>query len=301
MSRETLELVAATLRPGEDYRDTLRSLAGIDWRQAALDLADARDRAFAARATAAGAALFHSFANFVAIAAHPHRESVRRVNLLKGRPAGQVGSVSTTRARIETLFDWDALPTGLRREHVRVLLDDFYERGPMGFRGPAAPRIPDHLAAHDAGVRTTQIIAPGYRCRSSELIGEVLELIGEDFVFITSANVSSALTGRVEAAHYDLAGVRRDFGDSDGIVLIGHRDEPAARAAYPEYLPMSTSILAFHKLASDGGRAALVLERHGSLDPERVREIVDGHGFGLALGERARERLPLRDDVERSS
>jgi hypothetical protein len=84
MSRETLELVAATLRPGEDYRETLRRLAGIDWRQATLDLADPRDRAFAARATAAGAALFYSFANFVAIAAHPHLESVRRVNVLKG-------------------------------------------------------------------------------------------------------------------------------------------------------------------------------------------------------------------------
>jgi tRNA A37 threonylcarbamoyladenosine synthetase subunit TsaC/SUA5/YrdC len=275
----TLDALAATLRPGEDQRDTLRTLAGIDWRHATLDLADPRDRMFAARATAAGAALFYSFANFCAIAAHPHLESVRRVNLLKGRPAGQVGGVSTTRARVETLFDWDVLPAGLTRERVRALIDDFYERGPMGFRGPAAPQIPDHLASDDAGVRTTQIIAPGYRCPSNELIDEVLELIGEDLVFITSANVSSTLTGTLEAAPYDLAGVQRDFGDRDGIVLIGHRNEPAARAAYPEHLPMSTS---------------------GSLDAERVREIVDGHGFGFALGERARERLPLRDDVERS-
>ena len=45
--------------------------------------------------------------------------------------------------------------------------------------------------------------------------------------------------------------MQEDFGESDGIVLIGHRDEAAARASYPRHLPMSTSILAFHKLARD--------------------------------------------------
>jgi hypothetical protein len=92
----TLEALASTLRPGEDHRDTLRALAETDWRRTTLDLADPGDRSFAARATAAGAALFYSFANFCAIAAHPHVDSVRRVNLMKGRPVDQVGSVSTT-------------------------------------------------------------------------------------------------------------------------------------------------------------------------------------------------------------
>jgi tRNA A37 threonylcarbamoyladenosine synthetase subunit TsaC/SUA5/YrdC len=295
----TLRTLAETLRPGEDHDDVLRALAETDWRETRLDLADARDRTFAARATAAGAALFCSFANFCAIAAHPHLESVRRVNRLKGRPVDQVGSVSTTRDRIETLFDWDALPGGLTRERVTALIDEFYERGPMGFRGPAAPHIPDHLASSNAGIRTTQIIAPGYRCPSNRLLDEVLELTGEDLVFITSANVSSTVTGSLEAAHYDLAGIQRDFGDKDGIALIGHRDEPAVRARYPEYLPMSTSILAFHQLAADdGSRPALMLERHGSLDAQRVRELADRHGFDLVLGERTRERQPLRDEVE---
>ena len=89
-----------------------------------------------------------------------------------------------------------------------------------------------------------------------------------------------------------------DFGGKDGIVLIGHRDEGAVRASYSRHLPMSTSIVAFHRLARDeAGGPALILERHGSLGVEDVRELVAKHGFGLVLGEKAHERLPLRDDV----
>jgi hypothetical protein len=40
-----------------------------------------------------------------------------------------------------------------------------------------------------------------------------------------------------------------------------------------------------------------VLERHGSLGVEGVRETVARHGFGLVLADGARKRLPLRDDV----
>jgi hypothetical protein len=61
---------------------------------------------------------------------------------------------------------------------------------------------------------------------------------------------------------------------------------------------MSTSILAFHRLGTDEqGRPALVLERHGSLAADDVRDIVAGFGFGLVLGPGAAERLPLRDDT----
>lgn len=297
----TFAALSARLRPGENRETLLRRLAETDWRATQLDLADAGDRTFAAQATAGGAALFYSFGNFCAIAAHPDVQSVVRVNLMKGRPADQVGSVTTTRDRIDALFDGDRLPDGLTRARVLDLVDELYERGPMGFRGPAAAGVPDHLASIDDGVRTTQIIAPGYRCPSNELIDEVLEVVDADFLFITSANVSSTATGNVEAAHYDLAGMQRDFGDKEGIVLIGHRDDEAVRATYPEHLPMSTSILAFHELAADDGRSALVLERHGSLAAEVVREVVDRHGFGLVLGERAGERLPRREDVERTS
>ena len=62
---------------------------------------------------------------------------------------------------------------------------------------------------------------------------------------------------------------------------------------------MSTSIVAFHKLERDEtGRPAFVLERHGSLGAEDVAAIAARHGFGLVVGDAARERLPLRDDAE---
>ena len=65
-----------------------------------------------------------------------------------------------------------------------------------------------------------------------------------------------------------------DFGGKDGIVLIGHRDEAAVRASYARHLPMSTSILAFHKLDRDEtGEPALILERHGSLGVDDMREL----------------------------
>jgi tRNA A37 threonylcarbamoyladenosine synthetase subunit TsaC/SUA5/YrdC len=273
-------------------------LEAIDWTATALDIDDADDRDLAARATAVGAALFYAFGNFYGVAAHPSRESVVRVNLLKGRPENQVGSVTTTRDRFGLLFDWSLVPPELSRERVLALIDDFYALGPMGFRGPAAPALPAHLTALDADVRTTQLIAPGRRCPSNALLADILTRVDEDYLFITSANVSGGVTGRVEAAHYDLDGIRRDFGDKDGVVLIGHRDEGLVRASYPRHLPMSTSILAFQKVwRDDEGRPALVLERHGSLPVDDVRGVVAQHGFGLVLAETALERLPLRDDV----
>jgi tRNA A37 threonylcarbamoyladenosine synthetase subunit TsaC/SUA5/YrdC len=283
---------------GANERRVLGRLAATDWSEAALDIAEPTDRTFAAEATALGAALFYAFGNFYAVAAHPQREAVVRVNLLKGRPENQVGSVTTTRDRFHLLFDWSLVPEPLTREQVLALMDDFFTLGPMGFRGPTAYGVPDHLTSLDAGIRTTQVIAPGYRCPSNGLLDDVLGLIGCDFLFITSANVSGGVTGRIEAAHYDLEGIQRDFGKRDGVVLIGHRDEGLVRAGYPRHLPMSTSIVAFHRIEQDErGRPALVLERHGSLPVEEVRGIAANHDFGLVLGAGAHERLPMRDDA----
>ena len=203
--------------------------------------------------------------------------------LLKGRPENQVGNLTSTRDRFERLFDWSLLPDELDRTRVLALMDDFYALGPMGFRGPAAHHVPGHLTSLDDELRTTQVIGPGYRCPSNELLDEILTRVGEDFLFITSANVSGGQDG---------------FGGKDGILLIGHRDEGAVRASYARHLPMSTSILAIHRLAQDeAGEPALILECHGSLGADDVRELAAEHGFGLVLGEKARERLPLRDDI----
>jgi 2-isopropylmalate synthase len=294
--RDLAPQLVPALTPADDA--VLDTIAATDWTSSALDIADAEDRTLAACATALGAAVFYSFGNFCAVAAHPRWESVRRVNFLKGRPENQVGSVTTTRDRYGLLFDWRLLPDGLTRDQVLALMDDFFAIGPMGFRGPAAALVPGHLTSLDGETRTTQVIAPGYRCPSNALLEEILGLVDEDFLFITSANVSGGVTGRVEPAHYDIEGIQQDFGHQEGIVLIGHRAEAKVRATYPRHLPMSTSILAFHKLGVDeSGEPAIVLERHGSLDVEPIREIVARHGFGLKLEAGALQRLPMRDDA----
>jgi hypothetical protein len=48
-------------------------------------------------------------------------------------------------------------------------------------------------------------------------------------------------------------------------------------------------------------RPHLVLERHGSLHVDDVRDVLDGLGFGLVIGAKARTRLPQRDYAERMS
>jgi hypothetical protein len=213
--------------------DVLRRLVETDWRESALDLDDPDARAFAISAAALGAALFYSFGNFCAIAAHPDRRSVVRVNLLKGRPENQVGSVTTTRDRVDALFDWTELPEGLTRERVVALMDDFYALGPMGFRGPAGAAIPPQVATLDGEIRTTQLIAPGYRCPSNELLAAVLDRTGIDYLLITSANVSSGVTGRIEPAHYDLRGIQARLRR-----LRRHRrHRPPRRAARAGLLP----------------------------------------------------------------
>ena len=285
--------LAASPTPAD--HEVIERVRRTDWTRVTLDLADPHHRHLAARATALGTALFYSFGNFCALAGRAHRASVERINRLKGRPAQQVGSVTTTPERLVTVFDWTRLPDGLAGEQVQALMDDFFQRGPMGFRGPAAGHVPAHLTSDDAGITTTQLIAPGYACASNALIGETLALLGEDLLFITSANRSSRSTGQPEPPHYEVRGLQTDFGDQAEVVLIGHRDEAAVRARYPQLLPMSTSIIAVHTLARDeGGRPALVLERHGSLAVGEVRALVARHGFGLVLGEQAHCRLPWR-------
>ena len=120
-----------------------------------------------------------------------------------------------------------------------------------------------------------------------------------DFLFITSANISSGRTGQVEPAHVELQGMQRDFGGCDGVVMIGHRDEAAVRLSYPEHLAMSTSIVAFHALApGERSKPSLVLERHGSLSAERIREVAARFSLDLQLGEGGQVRLPMRTPLE---
>src|SRR5947208_2076107 len=142
-----------------------------------LDLSSPADTEFTAHAIAAGAVVGHAFGNFYVISTRPDADVVRGVNLMKGRPADQVGSLTTTRELVPGLFDWSQLPDGLSRHTVTGIIDRLFEMGPFGFRGPAGVHIPHHLAALDGDIRTTQVIAPGYACQSNTLLDRAMELL----------------------------------------------------------------------------------------------------------------------------
>jgi hypothetical protein len=257
-----------------------------------LDIADLGHRREAAEAAAEGSALFYAFGNSCALAARPDLQSLRAMNALKGRPLDQVGSVTTTPERTSHVFDWDRVTIGWSA--LVAVMADLHALGPIGFRGPAAASIPDHLTVTDAGVRTVQLISPGDACPSNGLVGNVLDLIGEEILYITSANTSSHVSEQTEAAHFEMLEIQREFGELPGVTLIGHRNERTVRRQYRLHLPCSTSIVAFHRPALEGGRPALVLERLGSLGADDIRDVAARHGLGLVIGEGARERVPVR-------
>jgi tRNA A37 threonylcarbamoyladenosine synthetase subunit TsaC/SUA5/YrdC len=246
-----------------------------------LNLASQADRRLAAIATTNGAALFYGFGNFCALAALPDLASMQRVNALKSRPLAQAGSVTTDPWRASRVFDWH----GTDRARIEAVMEEFMAVGPIGIRGPASGRVPAHLTVMDGDVRTAQLISPGLRCPSNQLVGEVLNRSGEDLLFITSANTSSTLSKQTEAAHCEMRAIRDEFGHHPEAVLIGHADERAARAMYPWHLPCSTTIISFH-------RGHLVLERHGSLGIEHAKVIAARRGLDLEVANQ--KRVPVR-------
>lgn len=262
------------------------------------------DAALAARALDAGAVVGHAFANLYAITTLADADTVRRVNLMKGRPPGQVGSITAPPAAIRDVWDFGDLPYGLNRRRVLKLIDTFFSLGPFGFRGPAAAHVPPHLTFPDGPASTAQVIAPGYACPSNGFLSEAVRATGDPFLYITSANRSRHATGAEDSpAHWRADGLRAEFGDEPGFMIVEHPDEAAARARYPRYLPMSTTILGFHRVEHVDGdrRPHLVLERHGSLPVDDVRTVLDDLGYGLVIGPRARTRLLLRDYSQRMS
>jgi hypothetical protein len=270
-------------------------------RPATRRLGDARDVDAAARDLADGVVVGQGFANFYVLTARADRETVTRVNVMKGRPPDQVGSITVPPSGVPALFDWDRLPPGLSRRRVLGVVDTLFGLGPFGFRGPAARHLPDHLTFVEGGVRTAQVIAPGYACPSNDFLSRGLDATGSDVLYITSANRSRHLTGADDTpAHWRADGLLAEFGHEPDFALLQHDDEAAARAAYPGYLPMSTTILGFHagvRYPSDGRRSRplLVLERHGSLHVDAVRGVLDRLGFDLAIAPRATTRLLLRE------
>ena len=254
--------------------------------------------AAAARQLSAGAVVANAFANFYVITSRGDAETVRRVNVMKGRPPGQVGSITGPPAALWEVWDLDRLPDGLTTRSLRTLVDTFFARGPFGFRGPAADSLPPHLTFPEGDITTAQVIAPGYACPSNRFLGQARWACGDGLLYITSANRSRHLTGADDsAAHWRADGLVAEFGNEDGFLLLAHPDEAAARARYPGYLPMSTTILGFHTVIRRPGdpRPHLILERHGSMPIADVRAVLAGLGFGLMIGPKAETRLQLRD------
>lgn len=262
-------------------------------------LTDVVESARAAAELAAGGVVGHGFGNFYAITARADQASVARVNAMKGRPVDQVGSVTVPPSRIPEQFDWTALPPGLSRRAVLTVMDTFFGLGPFGFRGPAAAHLPAHMTSRDGAALTTQVIAPGYACPANDFLTRGLDATGDDLLYTTSANRSRHLTGADDTpAHWRADGLRAEFAHEPAFRLLEHPDEDAARAGYPLHLPMSTTILGFHRLGtnpSDPRMIQFVLERHGSLHVDVVRNVLDRFGFGLEIGPRARTRLRLRE------
>lgn len=277
------------------------SMAGLrSARSRRLLIDSAADVAYAARALTAGGVTATAFGNFYVIVTRPAVKTVRRVNVVKGRPIHQVGSITTEASRIPAMFDWSQLLERRTAERVQALMETLYGFGPFGFRGPAAAHVPDHLTQLDGGVRTTQVIAPGSRCPSNAFFARAVAEVGAELLYITSANRSRHLTGAVEEpAHWQAAGIAADFAHVPDLVIIEHRDEGAAREAYPGFAPTSVTLLSFHALGgSPGGGAVLTVDRHGSLPISAVRHVAEPFGFDVVLGQHAQQRLQIRDYPE---
>ncbi|MFF2774067.1 hypothetical protein ACFVU3_04090 [Streptomyces sp. NPDC058052] len=260
-------------------------------------LDDPEDVREAATALAEGRAVAHGFGNIYALAFRPDRETVERVNRMKGRPAGRTASLVTVPERIPAAFDWTRLPDGVPRQQVRSLMDELLGIGPVGLRGPAADRVPGALAATDGGTRTVRVIVPGTHCPSHAFLGAALGRTGGDFLAVTSANRSHHLTGRAEEpAHWRAEGLADAFGAEPGVRVLAHADEEAARRRHPFHRPTSVSVLSFHRTAGHtrSGLPALVLERHGSLSADHIRAVAANHGFGVVAAPHAVTPLTAR-------
>ncbi|NJP30894.1 hypothetical protein [Micromonospora thermarum] len=254
------------------------------------------DVAAAARAVAGGAVVAAAFGNFYALVTRPDAATVRRANVVKGRPAQQVGSITAPADGIVALFDWSRLPYRLPAGRVRQLMDALWGAGPFGFRGPAADRLPAHLTSDDRGVRTVQVIAPGARCPSNAFLRRAVAEAGTDHLHVTSANRSRHRPGAGdEPAHWKATGIAADFAHAADLVVLAHPDEAAARAAYPRHLPTSVTVLSFHAPEGDPEEPpVLLVERHGSLHVDDVRRAAAPLGLQVRLAATAGRRLGVR-------
>jgi tRNA A37 threonylcarbamoyladenosine synthetase subunit TsaC/SUA5/YrdC len=259
-----------------------------------LCLANEPDIELAAEALVEGLPLAAGFANFYVIYTRADAETVAQMNVWKGRPPTQTGSIGTTTLRVPTLFDFGKLPAHLTEKRVLDVMEAFLNRGPIGFRGPAAADMPIHMTGKDGDMRTAQTIVPGYKCPSNKLVARTIEQVPERYLYITSANLSHHRTGVEEPAHWKPAPLIFDFRHIVNMQLIRHESEVVAHKQYPGYAEMSTTVISFHRPAAENGRPALRLERWGSMDIPDVRAILDRFDLGLEIADTGKERLLQR-------
>ncbi|MFF5971901.1 hypothetical protein ACFY7C_10290 [Streptomyces sp. NPDC012769] len=222
----------------------------------------------------------HGFAGLYALTARADREVVARVRRMTGRPDGWTGSVTTVPSALTGLFDWTRLPAELPRRQVWSLMEELYELGPFGFRGPAADRLPSHLTSERDGMTTVQVMSPGRHCPSNDFLRAALERTGAEFLFTASARRSD------ELPHWRADEAARDFRHEPWVRVrvLAHADDGAARLRHPHHTPVAASVVSFHRSAGCGraGLPALTLERQGSLSAEHIRSVAANHGFALA-------------------
>jgi hypothetical protein len=260
-----------------------------------LKIDRAGDRAAAVRHLATGAVVAVAFGNFYAVVTDPSADAVRGVNRAKGRPVGQVGSITSSTPRIPDLFDFTQVAPALGADRIRSLMDALFALGPFGFRGPAAAHLPDHLTQLNRDVRTTQVIAPGSACPSNAFLDLAVTTLGVTHLAITSANRSRHLTGASEEpAHWRADAIAADFAHVPDLTILAHADEAAARAAYPSHRCSSVTLLSFHAPDLTDDCPVVTVDRHGSLPIEVVRRAATPLGLEVRLGATAVRRLPVR-------
>ena len=260
-----------------------------------LCLANEGDIDLAAEALVEGLPVASGFANFYVIYTRADEPTVQQMNIWKGRPPNQTGSIGTTTLRIPTLFDFSKQPAHLPEKRVLDVMEAFLNRGPIGFRGHAAPDLPVHMTGMDGDIRTAQTIVPGYRCPSNKLVSRAIEQVPERYLYITSANLSHHRTGTEEPAHWKPAPLIFDFRHIVNMQLIRHESEDVAHKGYPGYAEMSTTVISFHRdVKAPDGRPALRLERWGSMDVGDVRTLLDRFDLGLDIPESGKVRLQQR-------
>jgi hypothetical protein len=193
-----------------------------DWSANRLVLDDDADRSLAATAIAFGTPVLHGSGPGYALTCHPDAEVVRAVRHGLGRPGSWVPAVTTTRAALPAVVESGLLEA--------AALDERLARGPVALTLPAAPGVPAHLTSRVDGVATVEVVVPGTRCPSADLLAAALERAGVAVLATTRPYATCPTTGRRGPVLHRVAEVQRTFGRMrPGAVVLAHRSEWRAR------------------------------------------------------------------------